>query len=595
MDGKKLYKYILSLPKEKRDELLKREDVRNSFLSNENHYPFVWLIQSLDEDIINFIDNNYLDKILMNDRAIDKITAIMTLENKYATDILLYDKVVNFICQKKSLALYLSNLDYRMGQKIIDISVSSNINNLYCLGFFKTSDQEKIFTNEYIIKLLKCDNIDKRLIINLDGKIINKLILYEKFFHMFLNLSVDEINHLIENQNLIINNRFYKNYDFINKFINVSTNKYRKLINNLNINNSEFAIILEKERLKYVNDKINSINNGIFSDYEDFKKYNMFNIYEKFNFNIASKLSEFYSDDNYDAIYQYLVNLTYKETFEMIIDTFFKDITYNFLINLKTILAYACENKNYVPKNLDLYKQILNFNNLTLEEIKDLFKKYKNIDLASDFYEDYRLARDTSYKSINDVITKFNKEDKYYDQKLSKKYHNEVYKLDGEDFYLYIHASNLGVWKDNIEKISLSLINHDNINYFGSYNKKIIFGFSSLKIENIIHIFNSDSFSNTYNGTDKIQKIVSPNKLMKETLGYNEIIYKEINSNLRPDFIVCFDEITDIEAKIAQEMNLKIILINSKKYKKAKGLVNSLDDRYIDATEADNIDEYKIK
>lgn len=400
---------------------------------------------------------------------------------------------------------------------------------------------------------------------------------------------------LIKEKNLIIPTHLIYNKKMIDKFARVEVNHYCEYINELLINNYNFACIVEEERFKYVNEKLNLIDNNIFDEYKDYKNFDSFNIFEKFHYKDAFKLQKLYQEKDDEMIKQELEKITEREMFELIIGTFFKELPHNFLINLKTILEYKKENSNYKPKNLELYLKLINFNSLNTKEKQELFNKYKNEDLATQFYDDYLLARNLSYDSINDNLLKLNKDSKIYNKELSERENLDIYYLDGEEFYLCIHSSRYLGWMDNKKTISLSLISHNNITYFNEMTAEIVYGFNGLIKENIMHVSNVDSYTSHEYGTDKIQRIYSPSRLIDETKSYNEILYSEKNlEDFKPDFIVAFDKITDDERETAREMNLPIVLINSKKYLKKQGLENIRKNRYLNAQEAKDINEYEI-
>lgn len=176
LNGEDLYNFILSLDSKDRINILKMPSVKDKFLESNNHYAFVWLIQSLNgSELLSFIDSKYIDEILENDRAIDKINAIMTSGNSYASSVLLSDKVISLIIDPNNLLhYYLNNLDYRIGQGIIDFTINHNTKTLSFIGNLKPKEQQKVFTNEYIVKLLESCVEFRSLIFNLDGKVINK-------------------------------------------------------------------------------------------------------------------------------------------------------------------------------------------------------------------------------------------------------------------------------------------------------------------------------------------------------------------------------------------------------------------------------------
>ena len=215
MDANQLYKYIISLPSNKRINLLINKTIKQRFLSDDAHYPFVWLVQQLNGiELKYFIDSTYLTDILSNNRAIDKINAIMSSCNSYATDVLLDDRVIALILDSSTnLSTYLYNLDYRIGHKIIDYDIKNGTYHLNILSNYKTSEQLKIFNLEYIVKLLEYDGLPDRFLVDINGKVIERLLDYEKFQSMFLNSTVYDISIMISN-GLVIPKRFFNSTTF---------------------------------------------------------------------------------------------------------------------------------------------------------------------------------------------------------------------------------------------------------------------------------------------------------------------------------------------------------------------------------------------
>ena len=592
MDANQLYKYIISLPSNKRINLLINKTIKQRFLSDDAHYPFVWLVQQLNGiELKYFIDSTYLTDILSNNRAIDKINAIMSSCNSYATDVLLDDRVIALILDSSTnLSTYLYNLDYRIGHKIIDYDIKNGTYHLNILSNYKTSEQLNIFNSEYIVKLLEYNGLPDRFLINLKGKVINKLLDYEKFQSMFLNSTVYDISIMISN-GLVIPKRLFNSNTLIDKYIKLDTNRYRDYVNILMNNNYEFYEIVEKERFKYVDNKVNSIKNDILEEYHNFDKTNIYNLYD---YKTASKLYSIKDDDR--KLNEYFKYSTKEKLLEMITDVFFKDVPYNFMQNLKTIINYSKDNSKYIPRNINIYNTLLNFNELSIDSIINFFNKYKNEDLATSFYDDFRKARNTAYEEINNGITKLDKNSKLYKKDLSSELGVDTYELNGEDFYLYIHSSRSGFWKNNQKTICLSLISHNNINTID--NDEVIFGFSKLKIDNIMHMYHSDAFSTREQGTHKIHDIETKENLIKKTNSYNEILYKE-EDGFKPDYVVCFDIIDDNDRNIARELCIPIVIINSKKYTKKSGSLERLDkDNYLNGSDAydyDILEDIKVR
>ena len=114
----------------------------------------------------------------------------------------------------------------------------------------------------------------------------------------------------------------------------------------------------------------------------------------------------------------------------------------------------------------------------------------------------------------------------------------------------------------------------------------------------LIHMYHSDSFSAHEDGTHKIHDIETKENLINKTDAYNEILYKE-GLGFKPDYIVCFDNIDDNDRNIAKELNIPIVLINSKKYTKKNGSLERLDkNNYLSGNEVydfDILDDIKVR
>lgn len=589
--GSNLYNQMMRLSKEERIKMLKSDNVREIFLKDNNHYPFVWLIGGVEDDeLYNFIDSLYLKQILESSTALKKMNAIMNLDKACVNDILSCDMAISYIISYRNLHPFLVNLNYKIGRKIIDFSILHNINCFKMLGYFSKENQLKIFNGEYIIKLLECDFIDNQILNHLDGEVIKKLLSYDKFLDMFLSLDIKIINTMIKD-GFVIPKYLFKNNILISKYIKLNTNCYRECVNSLLYSNYEFFLIIESERLKYVSDKINNTD-LMLPEFMDYKNYSIEDFYINFNYKLAKKLI----NCSFLEKQKLLIKETRKQIYEMVIDCLFKDIPYNFLANLKQMLNYKNSSNCNIKINDNIYIKIINFDILSIDDIKSFFNKYKNNNLANLFYKEYRSIKNDSYQKLNKCLLKLSSN--IYNAELSLKYKKNIYYLNGEKFNLCIHTTFdrchlKDIWNSNIKTISLSIIGDKNINYFNRNYNDIIFGFNKLSIDNIMHLSNTDSYSKREYGTDKFQRIYTISNLMDNTIGYNEILYNEKNINdFKPDFLVCFDEIKPNQLEVADYFSLPIVLINSDKYTLKLGLEPLNKNVYLTATKANELDDY---
>ena len=61
--------------------------------------------------------------------------------------------------------------------------------------------------------------------------------------------------------------------------------------------------------------------------------------------------------------------------------------------------------------------------------------------------------------------------------------------LKREDFKLFIRSSSSANWNTN-KTISISMISNLNTSYYNDHYEPVVYGFSNLKVENIMHVYN---------------------------------------------------------------------------------------------------------
>ena len=184
----------------------------------------------------------------------------------------------------------------------------------------------------------------------------------------------------------------------------------------------------------------------------------------------------------------------------------------------------------------------------------------------------------------------------------SEKYNIPIYELNGEKFFAFVHvtgeykkypSTNLNLWREKAsDGLSLSFIGSNNITTYSSPEEYVTFGFSNLDYNRFVHLRDSDSFSNynsSYNDHSQyVQKIYTPSNFVKKTLGYNEIVYQENSKKIelaevKPDYVLCYNEISDVDVNVAQYYHLPIVVINTKKYKFSKDTIDTSEsNKYVD-------------
>lgn len=373
-------------------------------------------------------------------------------------------------------------------------------------------------------------------------------------------MNIDELHNRVLKGDIL-----YIDDDIIDLYINIhDINKYRLLVDDLENNNCYLKDIIDKKRKEKYDKEVSLIDNrgllsvysGIFDSLDDNDEKDMY-------------FKKIY--DNSSSYFQM-----------MLIDKYFEDVPYNFLINLNMMLQFieTIEIDLIDKDRIDLYYSIINFNNLNIVDKKNLYYYMDNgSNYVSMFYDDYRKCRDYAYSLYNDSVINID------NMSLSNEYDVPVYEINGEGFMAIVHQThvmrndpfNSNIWNNTCEDnitTSFSVIDNEHLDtiFFDNF---VMLGFSNLDVDRIIHVYHSDSMSKN-GGSHRVNEIIIPRLLMKNTNSYNELLYMESNamirdnidkhSSLYPSYIMCYDEIYDNEIRAAKEYGIPIVLVNTKKY-----------------------------
>lgn len=566
--GELLKEYVI---KNKTDELLNNDELRSYLLQNENHYAFVWLVQDLDEKSKSILLNNkYLEEIIdKDDKALYKFNAIMQSYPACLKNV--SEKVMDFVIKPYNNGDY-NYFDFELATQVFNYILKNNSDKIYLISYFSVNVLKKILTYENVLILSK-NYLFNEMFNKFKPSIIKYLLNYDVVRKIINNYSNNQLIYFsLVIKNISVEDELLNDNNFIKKVANMENpNIFRNIINNLSVNNYELVNKINKSRTKYLNKKISDIDsNCVFNEYINLYK----NISEKGIDSTSINQIPMELLSNKDIItYNDLAKISILRQFEYVCDNLFEDYTYNVLINLKNITEFDGKHPYLNESMRKLYNKILNFDKLNKEEQLELLKKSIGNSISNKYYDDFRTARDLSYKTIQDNLLNLNERKELYDKEKSIPLVS-VYKLDGEDFVSCVHCGTLNQkFKDTI---SLSIIGSNHIGVFNPDG--IIFGFDNISSDKIIHSFNTDSFTNGKFGTDRVNKIYDVHDLLKETKSCNEILYDTKREPIKPSYLVCFDNINEESYIYSVNNNLPILLINSKKYNKNNGMYET--DKY---------------
>lgn len=571
------YQYVLSLPIDKQRIYLKDDEFRKRLFSSEGHYPFVWLVQDLKDEQLLFLLDDTIIPLLKNDsRLVDKLNAIMTCGNSYNNEFLKRKEIVEMIVSNiKILRYFIDNLNIVFGNSYFKYLIETG--QVSYIKYLNETVQLELLSVRENLEIIKKQKLDYTFFNGLEKQAIEYLLNDSYFENIFLNSPIDFIANIIKTGVKLPTKLHYSN-TLINKYLEIDDP----------IIFTEYLIDLEKENA-YLKDIIKTKR-----QIEDRKKVE--NIDK--NLGIFKKYIKYLNSDNKQSLklgntYEKRLNnlqlATSKKLLNMIIGMNYEEIPYNFIKNLQNMLKYVEVNDiNIIPSyRLDLYKRLMSFHKLSLEDKINLFYEISNNKNASgEFYDDYKVCYNSSLIKLKEECLDVNN---FTKSSLSDKYGINIYELNGEKFKMLINHTKLPrdedglnlIWGPQQEVASLSLIGDKCLATFRNPNERIILGFNEFDYRNIMHVYHSDSMSSHQFSSNRVVDLLNPDDLINNTINYNEILMK-YSDKLKPSYVVCYDDIKVGDVDVSKKLgNIPIVLIHTDKYEQQISMADFFDDEYI--------------
>ena len=559
-------------------------EINNSEIRNSNEYKFFVVL--CENDI-----NNTILWILQNDNLFKEF--FMKVDNFYSMFCDLdYDLIVKIIYKLDEYRDYFHDKGYDF------LSLINKDNQKALLG--------ENFSDDIILKLIDYFNIDTLSYFFLNDR--RSIDLFEK---------IPNINGYI-NSGVKFNDSILSSQRFFNRLKSSSFVIFRKNINTVETYNN--PIIIEQKLKKYYDELISSYD----SEEDMFDEYwgvlnnpsLLYNYYDKdtfiFSYDIVLLFEKYLScddDDNLyfkdrDALIQILKMETSKKISEVVIDALFSDNIYNVGINIREMIRY----NNKLDKNdgaLDddrvaFYKMILDFDNISSKDKIKLFNEFKDRNFSLTSYDDLRKLKDASYDMIKNDLLDLSK----YSDKVSsidcERTQCLVYDLRDSKYTMLVRSKFPHKDKSNKRRNCYSIISDENNNTFdqGEDNDKIIYGYNSFLNDRVIHMLEQDAFSSdAYNDnkdvSNYVNRIVSKDELVLGSDCYSEVELVNIQDengkyiNQKPDFIVVYDNIRDIDITESKRLNIPIVIIRKNILDKNERIDMEFDrekDRYVNSS-----------
>lgn len=542
---------------------------------NEVFYNPLFMDVFLNSDINHFYA--YLGNL--NNETYDYIIKKVTSKNKYFIGRLLSyfnkDYVIGLFDNRSmsldAIYILLDNNFEMFGKEILkrfDIDLTSS-----------KLDVEKLFANlknSYLEEYAKYNKDDKSLdVITLPSNIINKdlaSMLWDKY-------DVFRYRKIINDAAYSCDTTVFNDY---------AKEKEDSIIMNYN----ESSLLSPYHEIcKLVIKQTNlDIDDNNYYDIER-KFYRLINNLDGY---VYDKIDYLKDTDNLNGIIEYLQRLSSNVISNYIIDYHFEENYYNVMYDLKELLDFYYAGNITISKDrVDLYTSILNIDDLSILEKKELHSKLKSYNMMEMFYDDMAFARKIVRTSIKESAASKEQLLKYKDDELSQEYGVDVYKIDNEPFFALVKTGRK-LSDDLPTGHSFSIVGNNAVGVFGDVSDSTTFVYDSadLNSDQIVHVFPQDSF--TYykpfeasrDATRRVEPLLMIDELVGETTSYNELLILEKGKNptdfdkdipeLKKIALYCVDKISKKDVEAAKINGVGIFLVNSKDYANSNYEVQNL-------------------
>ena len=559
---------------DKIDEI--ESEIEKSKYRNTNEYKlFVCLMEESPDEVLEWI---------LNDDDLFK-EYINISDNMYSmVSMFSYDLIVKLIYKLEELGFGTGNISFNFS------SVNSE-DKIRLLG-------EK-FSDETIIKLIDYFDAKAKSYFFLNDK--RAIYLYKKATG-FTNLIRSGVRF---SRDILLQN------DFFDMLKHSNFSEFRRNINAVEKYND--PLIIQSKLAKYYDELVNEYDRdrGIFRYYgEILDNPSLLKSRKRddfiFNFDVKYMFSPYmdYDNDgniffeNSDELLDKLKSITSLKLSEVIVDALFCDSIYNVWLNIREMLRY---NEKMIPSDriiaderVSFYELIFNFDNVSSDDKIELFNKLKDKNVNSMFYDDLRKLKDYAYDRIRDDMFVISNNGDKISNELSKKYGTPVYDLRDSKYTMMVRA--LGCRYQvgtNNSRDCYSIVSDENNEVYQHGNYDNIYGYSSFDNDRVIHMLEMDSFSSDIRDRSGVSRYVNRIMTSKEITNgsswYSEVDIANMKDDngkyetMKPDFVVAYDTISDINVIESIRLGIPIVLIK-------KSLLKDSD--RIDTGFKDDVDAY---
>ena len=595
-----------------RERLLKTEKFRDFLVSDRN--AFFELIDDLHKEECFFLfDGNFIEELFSNEASTKLAYSVLEItRNKYARDEIVSKYRYVILTNPKNLTQISSIFDYLSDDIRFDIFsefikndtidsciLSYFLHAVYPKRYVYSEDLDYRENEKTISKIIKLLN-DKavRKVIYEDYSLLSELdpanrsILYlNKNYH---EMSEQEKKNLLkllkENVDTTLHEGILLNGDFIESVACIeNVVEYKTILQSLKLNNPRVVEYIKEKRNEYYDFYINKFKN---EDLEEFTSTTS----EKITSHIADYIFDRYFEVcPTDSLYSACVVFD-----AMDMPGFEKHLTkegLQVIEKLKDLLIEITRKNEYVSSlNKSVEREDLELID-ELKELSDLMDKVPNF--AEKFVRLMKTARKTFETQVRRSISKLKTTQIEHESGAT------VYEIDYKSpFMMLVHSQVIKqvereVIMPNVPKarhelnVSMSLLDNNHLRTFGDKNLEdyVNFGFISIGENALKHAYVRDSFTDYAVSRGNIRRLeyvvseypptyIDLQNFMAWTAdnNYNELkIHAHANATsssgeniMKPDYILCKDNIREIEIEISKKFNIPIVFVNTKKVEHTK-------------------------
>ncbi len=604
--------FFSMLTDEDRENLLKNEEFRNFLVSDRN--AFFELIDDLNErEPFLLFDDEFIDNLFSSEKSANVAYSVLEImRNRPARDKIVSKYRYIILTNPKNLTQISSVFDYLSDDlrfEIFSEFIKNNTIDICLLAYFLRAVYPKRYVYREDLNYDENESAISKIASLLNDKEIRKII-YEDYSLLseldpanrsilYLNKNYYEMSDvekknlfklLKENVDVTLGESIFLDGDFIEDVAYIEdVVEYKTVMQSLKLNTPRAIENIKEKRNEYYDYYIDKFKN---EDLEEFTSTTS----EKITSHIADYIFDRYFEAcPTDSLYSACVVFD-----AMDMPGFEKHLTKDGLQvieKLKDLLIEITRKNEYVSSlNKSVEREDLELID-ELKELSDLMDKVPNF--AEKFVRLMKTARKTFETQVRRSISKLKTTQIEHESGAT------VYEIDYKSpFMMLVHSQVIKqvereVIMPNVPKarhelnVSMSLLDNNHLRTFGDKNLEdyVNFGFISIGENALKHAYVRDSFTDYAVSRGNIRRLeyvvseypptyIDLQNFMAWTAdnNYNELkIHAHANATsssgeniMKPDYILCKDNIREIEIEISKKFNIPIVFVNTKKVERIK-------------------------